>query len=68
MTEPFVEATVEAEALPAATLRALVREVVEHQLPERALEITRVAEEDEKRILRMWAGESEPDDDDETEE
>ena len=46
--------TVEAEAMPAATLRALLRTSIEGLLPERALEVTKVAEQSEREgIARM---------------
>ena len=40
--------TVEAEAMPAATLRAMLRTSVEDLLPERALEVAKVAERAER--------------------
>lgn len=46
--------TVEAEAMPAATLRALLRAHVEQLLPAQALEVARVAEESERAgLLRL---------------
>jgi hypothetical protein len=50
-----VEHTVEAEAMPAATLRALLRAEVEALLPAGALEVARVAERSEREHLRRWA-------------
>ena len=47
--------TVEAEAMPAATLRALLRSSVEGLLPERALEVTKVAEQHEREGLARMA-------------
>lgn len=49
---PDVRETVEAEALPAATMRAIVREAVEAYLPEGALEAVKMAEESEREGLR----------------
>ncbi len=51
-----VESTVEAEAMPAGTLRHLLRERIESLLPEGALAATKVAEESERAGLRMLAG------------
>lgn len=47
-----IQATVEAEAMPANTMRRLVREAVEAYLPRGALEATRAAEESERFGLR----------------
>ncbi len=47
--------TVEAEAMPAALLRRLLRSEIEALLPPRALEIARVAEESERSILAEFA-------------
>ena len=44
--------TVEAEAIPAAIMRRMVREAVESYLPEGALQRARVAEESEREGLR----------------
>ena len=52
---PDVRETVEAEALPAATMRAIVREAVEAYLPEGALEAVKMAEESEREGLRALA-------------
>ncbi len=43
--------TVEAEAMPARILRSLLRQKVESFLPARALEVVRIAEQDERRTL-----------------
>ncbi|NUZ07602.1 hypothetical protein [Piscinibacter koreensis] len=49
-----VQHAVEAEAMPAATMRALVRQHVESYLPEHALEIARIAEQSERQgLLRL---------------
>lgn len=50
-----VESTVEAEAMPAHILRALLREQIESLLPEGALAATKVAEESERAGLRRLA-------------
>ena len=47
--------TVEAEAMPAATLRAMLRTSVEDLLPERALEVVKVAERAEREGLERMA-------------
>ena len=47
-----VKETVEAEALPAATMRSMVREAVEAYLPAGALNVAKVAEESERKGLR----------------
>ena len=50
-----VERTVAAEAMPAGTLRALLRQVIEALLPPDALKIAKAAEESERAQLRRWA-------------
>jgi hypothetical protein len=50
-----VQYTVEAEALPASTLRSLLESKIVDLLPSRALEIARVAEESEKSHLQLMA-------------
>ena len=50
-----VKYTVEAEAMPAKTMRALVRGKIEELLPAYALEITRLAEEEERAGLKALA-------------
>jgi hypothetical protein len=50
-----VEATVEAEAMPAGILRELLRAKIESFLPSGALEVARVAEQSERAALRRWA-------------
>lgn len=47
--------TVEAEALPASTLRSLLEAEIVALLPSRALEIARVAEESERSHLKLMA-------------
>ena len=47
-----VQLTVEAEAMAAATMRAIVRKAVESYLPDGALDAVRVAEESEREGLR----------------
>jgi hypothetical protein len=50
-----VKETVEAEAMPAAILRDLLRGKIESFLPAGALEIAKAAEESEREHLRRWA-------------
>jgi len=50
-----VKFAVEAEAMPAATMRELVRSHVEQHLPERALAVAKAAEESEKAGLMRLA-------------
>ena len=52
---PHVKSTVEAEAMPAKTMRKLLRDTVEAFLPEGALEAARVAEQSEQAGLRALA-------------
>ncbi len=52
---PHVKSTVEAEAMPAGILRTLLRENVEVLLPPGALEIAKIAEQEEQAGLRMLA-------------
>ena len=51
---PEIQATVEAEALPAGVLREIVREAVEGYLPAGQLEAVRVAEAAEREALEMF--------------
>jgi hypothetical protein len=50
-----VERTVEAEAMPAHTLRDLLCRAIEVHLPAGALEVAKAAEESEREHLRRWA-------------
>lgn len=50
-----VQGTVEAEAMPAAELRRIVREAVESYLPPGALAVVKAAEESEREGLRSLA-------------
>ena len=50
-----VKSTVEAEAMPANMLRAMVRDKVEAFMPVGALEAAKVAEESERAGLMRWA-------------
>lgn len=52
---PEVEFTVEAEAMPAHTLRRILRDRIEELLPEHAMEVTRIAEESERNGLLSFA-------------
>jgi hypothetical protein len=47
--------TVEAEAMPAKLMRKLVRDSIESLLPPHALEISKLAESEERRGLQLWA-------------
>jgi hypothetical protein len=60
-----IQETVEAEAMPAHTLRELLRDEIEALLPERALEIARVEEESAKEYFDSIASLADGDDDDE---
>lgn len=50
-----IEFTVEAEAMPAGIMRALLREHIEALLPEDALEVVKVAEESEREHIERMA-------------
>ena len=50
-----VKYTVEAEAMPASLMRTLVRSHVEALLPAHALEIAKLAEDEERKGLNRWA-------------
>jgi hypothetical protein len=50
-----VTETVEAEAMPAAVMRQLLRDHIEALLPEKALEVARAAEESEQALLGALA-------------
>lgn len=52
---PEITATVEAEAMPAALLRAILRERIEALLPRGALEAARIAEQSERAQLARIA-------------
>ena len=52
---PEIEFTVEAEAMPAHILRALLRGRIEALLPPNALQVAKVAEESEREGLRTMA-------------
>ena len=53
---PDVAETVEAEAMPASTLRSIVRQAVESYLPPDALRVAQAAEQSEREGLRQLAG------------
>ena len=55
MRAQHVLTTVEAEAMPAAILRGLLRERIESLLPENALDVARVAEASERAHLAQIA-------------
>lgn len=52
---PEITETVEAEAMPAALLRRLLRDRIESFLPPRALELTNIADESERLHIRRMA-------------
>jgi hypothetical protein len=52
---PHVAETVEAEAMPAGIMRALLRTAIEALLPANALTVARAAEESERGFLLEWA-------------
>src|SRR5262249_13820993 len=47
--------SVELDALPAAELRAMVRDVIEHHISKQDLATLRVAEDSERELLEAWA-------------
>lgn len=51
----FTDDTVEAEAMPAAIMRQLLREKIESFIPARTMEVVTVAEESERELLLKWA-------------
>jgi hypothetical protein len=53
--------TVEAEAMPAAIMRRMLRDAIEVFLPSDALRVARAAEESEREWLQMMAGHAERD-------
>ncbi len=57
---PEVERTVEAEAMPPALLRELLRDHIERLLPPRALAAAKVAEQSEQEILMQLADDLAP--------
>ena len=50
----FVGDSVELDALPPSTLRAMVREVIEQHVSPEAMQALRVAEDSERDLLRAW--------------
>lgn len=42
--------------MPAKDMRALVRGRIESLLPEHALHVAKVAEDEERKSMKMWAG------------
>jgi hypothetical protein len=51
----FVGTSVELDAIPAATLRSLVRECIERHIDMQQLHLLRIAEHSEREILSKWA-------------
>jgi DNA topoisomerase VI subunit A len=47
--------SVELDALPAAELRSMVREVIQRHISDQELDALRVAEESERELLEQWA-------------
>lgn len=54
-SKSFRGESVELDALPASTLRKLARKVIERHVDERRLDVLRVAEADERRVLEQMA-------------
>lgn len=52
----FTGESVEVDAIPASTLRSIVREAIEQHVDPEALRLTQVAEDDERRYLTALAG------------
>jgi hypothetical protein len=52
---PHVESTVEAEAMPAGSMRKMLRYYVERLLPQGALDVARVAEQSERQHIERMA-------------
>ena len=52
---PHVQATVEAEAMPAHLLRGMLRQRIEDLLPDRALAVAKVEEESAQAYFEKWA-------------
>jgi len=53
--------SVELDALPSAELRRMVRGCIVRHISQRQLNVLRVAEDDERRLLEMWADQIEAD-------
>jgi hypothetical protein len=52
----FVGTSVELDAIPAATLRRLVKECIERHVDQQQLALLRIAEQSERELLSKWAG------------
>jgi hypothetical protein len=52
----FVGTSVELDAIPAATLRGLVKETIERHIDKQQLQLLRIAEASERELLTKWAG------------
>jgi hypothetical protein len=57
-TEEHGEGSVELDAIHPDVLRRIVREAIERHLPRQQLEILKVAEQSERKLLTMWATEA----------
>jgi hypothetical protein len=54
-SKTFKGASVEADAIPPADLRALVEEAITQHIDQRVLTTTKVAERSERELLKAWA-------------
>ncbi len=54
-SKTFMGASVEADAIPPADLRALVEEAITQHIDQRVLTTTKVAERSERELLKAWA-------------
>jgi hypothetical protein len=52
----FVGTSVELDAIPAATLRRLVKECIERHVDQQQLALLRITEQSEREVLSKWAG------------
>ncbi len=53
---PHIKETVEAEAMPAGSMRSLLREMIELLLPSNALAVAKVAEQSERLLINGLVG------------
>jgi hypothetical protein len=44
------------DAIPAATLRGLVRDAIERHIDKQQIDLLRIAEASERELLTKWAG------------
>jgi hypothetical protein len=52
----FAGTSVELDAIPAATLRGLVRDAVERHIDKQQIDLLKIAEASERELLAKWAG------------